>query len=151
MTCPLACRRFRAVYTGTRPLLSPAIRAGKAWRGRRELAPRCSATQLAARKHDPGQTRRVLNHLNHTQHTQQAHTHSTQHTTHNTQHTTHNTQHTQHATHTTRNPQHTEHTQHTQQAHTHTTHNTQNTTQGPSTLVSRCEQSHLWCVVAFVR
>ena len=27
---------------------SPAIRAGKGWRGRRELAPRCSATQLGA-------------------------------------------------------------------------------------------------------
>ena len=39
---------FRAVYTGTRPGGSPAIRAGKGWRGRRELAPRCSATQLGA-------------------------------------------------------------------------------------------------------
>ena len=28
--------------------LNPAIRAGKGWRGRRELAPRCSATQLGA-------------------------------------------------------------------------------------------------------
>ena len=28
--------------------LTPAIRAGKGWRGRRELAPRCSATQLGA-------------------------------------------------------------------------------------------------------
>ena len=55
----------RAVYTGTRQGLTPAIRAEKGWRGRRELAPRCSATQLAARRHDPGQTRRVLNHLNH--------------------------------------------------------------------------------------
>ena len=27
---------------------SPAIRAGKGWQGRRELAPRCSATQLGA-------------------------------------------------------------------------------------------------------
>ena len=27
---------------------SPAIRAGKGWRGRRELAPRCSATQFGA-------------------------------------------------------------------------------------------------------
>ena len=61
MTCPPACRLFRAVYTGTRPKLTPAIKAGKGWRGRRELAPRCSATQLAARRHDPGQTRRVLN------------------------------------------------------------------------------------------
>ena len=39
---------FRAVWTGTRPGLIPAIRAGKGWRGRRELAPRCSATQLGA-------------------------------------------------------------------------------------------------------
>ena len=43
-----ACSRclFRAVYTGTRPGLTPAIRAGKGWRGRRELAPRRSATQI---------------------------------------------------------------------------------------------------------
>ena len=27
---------------------SPATKAGKGWRGRRELAPRCSATQLGA-------------------------------------------------------------------------------------------------------
>ena len=32
----------------TRPGVNPAIRAGKGWRGRRELAPRCSATQLGA-------------------------------------------------------------------------------------------------------
>ena len=48
----------KAVCTGTRPWLTPAIRAGKGWRGRRELAPRCSATQLAARRNEPGQTRR---------------------------------------------------------------------------------------------
>ena len=59
---------FRAVYTGTRPGLTAAIRAGKGWRGHRELAPRCSATQLAARRHDPGQTRRVLNCPYHTHH-----------------------------------------------------------------------------------
>ena len=57
-TCPLLCtiswRLFRAVYTGTRPGLTPAIRAGKGWRGHRGLAPRCSATQLAARGRDPG-------------------------------------------------------------------------------------------------
>ena len=35
---------FRAVYSGTWPGLTPAIRAGKGWRGRRELAPRCSVT-----------------------------------------------------------------------------------------------------------
>ena len=45
-----ACSRclFRAVYTGTRPGLTASIRAGKGWRGRRELAPKCSATQLVA-------------------------------------------------------------------------------------------------------
>ena len=36
-TCPLLCTislaSFRAVYTGTRPGLTPAFRAGKAWRG----------------------------------------------------------------------------------------------------------------------
>ena len=37
----------RAVYTGTRPGLTPAIRAGKGWRGRGELAPRCSATRIS--------------------------------------------------------------------------------------------------------
>ena len=37
---------FRAVYTGTRPGLTPAIRVGKGWRGRWELAPRCSATRI---------------------------------------------------------------------------------------------------------
>ena len=37
---------FWAVYTGKRPGVAPAIRAGKGWRGRRELAPRCSATQI---------------------------------------------------------------------------------------------------------
>ena len=39
-------RLFWAVYTGTRPGLTLAIRAGKGWRGRRELAPRCSATRI---------------------------------------------------------------------------------------------------------
>ena len=38
----------RAVHTGTRPGLTPTIRAEKGWRGRRELAPRRSATQLGA-------------------------------------------------------------------------------------------------------
>ena len=47
---------FRAVYTGTRSGLTPAIRAGKGWRGRRELAPRCSATQLGALRRVAGQT-----------------------------------------------------------------------------------------------
>ena len=40
-------RLFRAVYTGTRPGVSPAIRVGKGWRGRRELAPRRSATRIS--------------------------------------------------------------------------------------------------------
>ena len=34
------------MYTGTQPSLTPAIRAEKGWRGRRELAPRRSATQI---------------------------------------------------------------------------------------------------------
>ena len=75
----------RAVYTGTRPGLTPASRAGKGWRGRRELPPRRSATQLAACRHDPGQTRRVLNHLNHAHHTTTPPHHHT--TTHHTHHT----------------------------------------------------------------
>ena len=45
-TCLL--RLFMAVCTGTRPGLTPTIRAGKGWRGRRELVPRRSATQLGA-------------------------------------------------------------------------------------------------------
>ena len=36
------------MYTGTRPGVSPAIRAEKGWRGRPELALRCCATQLSA-------------------------------------------------------------------------------------------------------
>ena len=39
-------RLFRAVCTGARQGLSPAIRAGKRWRGRREFAPRRSATRI---------------------------------------------------------------------------------------------------------
>ena len=76
---------FRAVCTVTRPGLTPAIRAGKGWRGRRELAPRCSATQLAACRHDPGQTRRVLNVSYHTHHQHHPplhpHTHTPPHST----------------------------------------------------------------------
>ena len=77
------------MYTGTRPGVSPAIRAGKGWRGRRELAPRCSATQLSAclcvhidrdmivipssepqppHVHAPGQTRAHHKHHNHHNH-----------------------------------------------------------------------------------
>ena len=36
----------RALCTGTGPRLTPAIGAGKGWRGRRELAPRRSATRI---------------------------------------------------------------------------------------------------------
>ena len=43
---PAGVSFFWAVYTGTRPGVAPAIRAGKGWRGRRELAPRCSATRI---------------------------------------------------------------------------------------------------------
>ena len=101
-----------------RPGLTPAIRAEKGWRGRWELAPRCSATQLTARRDDPGQTRRSLNHLNHTPpHTTTTHHHHT--TTHHT-HTTH-THHT-HAMHT-RNT-HTQHTRNTTAKHTPTHNNT---------------------------
>ena len=39
---------FLGPCTQVRGQGSPAIRAGKGWRGRRELAPRCSATQLGA-------------------------------------------------------------------------------------------------------
>ena len=38
---------FRAVYTGARPGVSPAIRAEKGWRGLRELAPWRSATRIS--------------------------------------------------------------------------------------------------------
>ena len=46
---------FRAVYTGTRPVLTPAIRAGKGWRGRRELAG-VLPPELVARVRVAGQT-----------------------------------------------------------------------------------------------
>ena len=46
LVCELMRRLFRALYTGTRPGLTDAIRVVKGWRGRRELAPRCSATQI---------------------------------------------------------------------------------------------------------
>ena len=134
-TCPLLCtiswRLFRAVYTGTRPWLTPAIRAGKGWRGRRELAPRCSATQLAARRHAPGQTRRVLNDSYHTHHHHTTtlhhtaphctHTH-TLHTTHFTPHTSHHTLHTTHFT-----PHTSHHTLHTSHFTLHTSHFTLHT------------------------
>ena len=56
---------------------SPTIRVGKGWRGRRELAPRCSATQLGAFRNEPGQTRRFLNYPYHTHHTPHHTTHQT--------------------------------------------------------------------------
>ena len=40
-------RLYRAVYIGTRPGLTPAIRAGKGWRERRELPPRRSAIRIS--------------------------------------------------------------------------------------------------------
>ena len=55
--------------TGTRPGLTPAIWAGKGGRGRRELAPRCSATQLAACRHDLDRHGVFFNHPNHNHHT----------------------------------------------------------------------------------
>ena len=56
---------------------TPSIWTSSAgWRGRRELAPRCSATQLAARRHAPGQTRRDLNDSYHTHHTHHHPTHT---------------------------------------------------------------------------
>ena len=124
----LMMRLFRAVYTGTRPGLTPAIRAGKGWRGRQELAPRCSATQSAACRHDPGQTRRVLNHLNHTHHTHHTPHHTTPHhtTPHHTTppHTTRPTPHTHTTHHTT---PHTS-THDTTPPHTTPHHTTQRTT-----------------------
>ena len=81
---------------------SPAIRAGKGWRGRRELAPRCSATRISCisgawqdrlRRVLIISTTRTTNTTHHTHHT-------TPHTTctHNTQHHmyTHNTNTTHH-------------------------------------------------------
>ena len=52
---------FRAVYTGTRPLLTPAIRAVRVWRGRRELAPRRSATRIRC-KSARGRTDSLVQH-----------------------------------------------------------------------------------------
>ena len=90
---------------------SPTIRVGKGWRGRRELAPRCSATQLGAFRNEPGQTRRCLQLF-------VPHTHHTPHTTH-TIHTTQNTHHTHHTHH----AHHTHHTHHTHHSHTPQYHN----------------------------
>ena len=67
-------RLFWAVYTGTRPGVTPAIRAGKGWRGRRELAPRCSATQLGARVRVAGQTPSCNTKVHHHHHHHHHHT-----------------------------------------------------------------------------
>ena len=113
---------FWAVYTGTRPGVAPAIRAGKGWRGRRELAPRCSATQLGASWARPWpDTARSSSSEPHTPHTP--------HTTHHTPHTTHHTPHTNHTPHTTHHTPHTtHHTPHTTHHTPHTTHHTPHTT-----------------------
>ena len=60
-------RLFRAVYTGTRPWLTPAIRAAKV-AGTPGACSQVFCHQLAARRNEPGQTRRFLNHLNHHHH-----------------------------------------------------------------------------------
>ena len=130
------CRDGRWVFFGPCTLVhgqgSPAIRAGKGWRGRWELAPRCSATQLGALRRLAGQTPSCLNYPYHTHHTHHTHiTHTTTHTTPTPHHTptptpTPHTPHTPHHTtphHTTTPPHH--HTHHT---HNTTQHNT-NTTQ----------------------
>ena len=92
---------------------SPAIRAGKGWRGRRELAPRCSATRISCIS-GAWQDRlpRVLIICT---------THHTPHTTHTPHHNT--PQHPQHPQHHNTTPHH--NTTTTPQ-HTHTT--SQNTT-----------------------
>ena len=59
-------------YTARVP---PAIRAGKGWRGRRELAPRCSATQLGALRRLAGQTPSCLNYPYHLHHLHHLHHH----------------------------------------------------------------------------
>ena len=83
---------------------SPAIRAGKGWRGRRELAPRCSATQLGA-SHERARTDSPCR-QSFVPHAPQHHTHTqTQHhntyenkKAHTTQNTPHHTTPTQHST-----------------------------------------------------
>ena len=45
---PAAVHRCSSLTMVDVQLLLIVIRAGKGWRGRRELAPRCSATQLGA-------------------------------------------------------------------------------------------------------
>ena len=67
---------------------SPAIRAGKRWRGRRELAPRCSATQLGALRRVARQTPSCLSHPYHTHHTPH-HNPPQQHDHHTTRRQTH--------------------------------------------------------------
>ena len=69
-----------AVYTGTRPRVPPSIRAGKGWWGRRELAPRCSATQLGACSMRSYRQRHVRYTIVRTTTTTTTHTHPTPHT-----------------------------------------------------------------------
>ena len=115
------------MYTGTRPWVTPAIRAGKGWRGRRELAPRCSATQLdacAVRSY----RQRHVRYMKPVPHTPPQHTTTTQQTNTPPQHTTtthhHNTP-----------PQHTTTTHHhnTPPQHNNTTHHHKTTTQHTTT------------------
>ena len=65
-------RLFRAVYTSTRPGLTPAILAEKGWRGRRELAPRRSATRIGCiccvAWTDTSHIHKVPNHNHHNHH-----------------------------------------------------------------------------------
>ena len=56
MTCLLACRFFRAVYTGTRPGLTPAIRAGKGGGDAGSLLPGVLPPELGALVRVEGQT-----------------------------------------------------------------------------------------------
>ena len=84
------CRHSRWVFLGPCTRVhgqgSPTIRVGKGWRGRRELAPRCSATQLGASQARPWpDTARSSSSEPHTPHATR-HTHTR--TTHKTQHTT---------------------------------------------------------------
>ena len=103
MTCPVACRFFGpctqvhgwAVYTGTRPGF-PRHQGGKGWRGRRELAPRCSATRISCILRTR-LDRHAVSSVIRTTHTTHTPTHHTTHHTHHTLHT-HHTHHT-HTTH----------------------------------------------------
>ena len=97
---------FLNLLTSYTARLTPAIRAGKGWRGRRELAPRCSAPNKLHVGTSLDRHTVSLSHLHHNHHNH----HTTQ------QHTT---------THTTHTQPHNNHTTTTQQPHNnHTTTNT---------------------------